>query len=1058
MVAHTADNPTPAQTFAVGPLTCRAQCVPSTEADSVPFVTTADGDVDAVATTFSRPVFEHSLSWEQFVTDPNRYAAQLFIGNGNFCETGVTASAPPLKDHSRPGYDDVYVQVEYAATFKAGVSVFRTSDVEGGRTVANSCCPHLPYLCYHRVREPGLPYFHNSLEDRERFEIVDADQPHAIQNRVQEGSVAYTLVLRDRESGHTLTQRLEKLASFDDPALACARLELEADFAGNLIIASGFDGTLINNLYAGYNQFQQAHTERGPQGVRRFDSRTVGVSLQTIQEDEANLAKLEACEYEVNPNSTTPAEVRNQTQYQFGLAKRVRYFVVDAGGAEREVEPEFLTGAQAGDVPSDPEREAYVHAKLHIQPGQRIIVEDRTALVTSIDAGLGIEQPLDAAGAKVSSDERYAAAKERHLAAWRQQFSQARITLFGGPRGMEFQAPLDLCRAALLKTVSGHNRNIAADMGAKGLHDGRYRTHNFWEMAILFWKVKALQDPSAAKGLARLYIQNIDSARAYAKAMGRNRGAQFGWQTTADGKPDTQVVKWNPVAQQLDPDFSKFQPHNNWAFFYGIDQIYRVSGDRDFLREAMPLLIELVRFGAECCEKQSDGRYHTVGLMDPNEFNEKLSGSTLPNLPDTFYNNFMIAKMSSRLAELLVELGEAERKRILAELDVSASELEQIGSLATNMFFPITTTAKQVPIVDLDGKIHGSFEVPAGTIENYAGFTDMPMVYWPTMPAWLDQENEQRVARGAKAIKPHFAPTGVVPRADQVLKAVELRAELAGVVADILVAKGLWSKEAQAKGPKLTIVRSRASGDVVWKLDARSNRVFAPSVSDSDIEAFAGGSLPNERKQSVRPVLNSPDNFQVGKQQGALQTVGNFAAREVVALLNANGYAVDLDTISRNVEYYDKQVNTNGSSLSNVGTGVGKISLGELHASVDNYDAVVNLDAKDTEPGTARQGFRAGNMAASELMLLIYLGLDLNASAGNLSLDPKLPKEMGGIELLGAAYGKYRVYVRANGEIGRLFLRVSGLGPDESLSVTVGEQTQEIRAGQTSTFEIAPAG
>jgi trehalose/maltose hydrolase-like predicted phosphorylase len=570
--------------------------------------------------------------------------------------------------------------------------------------------------------------------------------------------------------------------------------------------------------------------------------------------------------------------------------------------------------------------------------------------------------------------------------------------------------------------------------------------------------VKALQDPAAAKGLARLYIQNLDSARAYARSMGRARGAQFGWQTTADGKPDTQVVKWNPVAQQLDPDFSKFQPHNNWAFFYGIDQIYRVSGDRDFLREAMPLLIELVRFGAECCERQADGKYHTTGLMDPNEFNEKLPGSGLPNLPDTFYNNFMIAKMASRLSELLADLAQDVRRQILGELGVSPAELEQIASLATNMFFPITGRAKQVPVVDLDGNIHDHREVPAGTVENYAGFTDMPVVHWPNMRAWLDRENQRRVAEGAKPIKPHFTPTGVVPRADQVLKAVELRAKLAGVVADILVARGQWTKAAHATDAALTVVRARESGDVVWKLDARSDRVFGPSVTEADIRGYAEGTLPEARKRGVKPLLNSPDNFQVGKQQGSLQTVGNFAAQEVVDLLKANGYAVDLSTISRNIEYYDKQVNTNGSSLANVGTGVGKISLGELQASLENYDAVVNLDAKDTEPGTARQGFRAGNMAASELMMLIYLGLDMNAAAGSLRFDPKLPKAIGGIELLGAAYGESRLFVRADGNTGKLHVRAAGLASGQQLAVRVGDRTGTLAVGQTLVFDIARAG
>ena len=106
-----------------------------------PFTVGSDGQVDPVRTTLDRPIFEHALSWAEFAQDPNRYAAQIFIGNGNFTETGITASLPPMKDKKREGYDNPYVQIEYAAAFKAGVSVFRTTDVEGGRTVANSCCP-----------------------------------------------------------------------------------------------------------------------------------------------------------------------------------------------------------------------------------------------------------------------------------------------------------------------------------------------------------------------------------------------------------------------------------------------------------------------------------------------------------------------------------------------------------------------------------------------------------------------------------------------------------------------------------------------------------------------------------------------------------------------------------------------------------------------------------------------------------------------------------------------------------------------------------------------------
>lgn len=1021
---------TPAQTLTVGPLIATSARTDLDRSKSNGWELGPDGAVDPVRSTWERPVFGHSVSWEEFGKDPNRYCAQFFSGNGNFCETGITASCPPLKDHKRDGYADVYTEIEYPATFKAGVSVFRTTAVED-RTVANSCCPHLPYLSYHRVREPGQPVFHNSKADQRRFEILNQADGGAIRNNLSEGTVSYTLTLRDRDSGHTLTQQVEKFASFADPQLACSRVELTADFAGDLIIVSGFDGTLINNLYGGYNQFQQEHTEKGPEGARAFDAQTVGLSLQTVKESAENLRKLEQSEYAENPLSTTPAEVRNQRQYQFGLAKNVRYFRADAGGAMVEIQPELLTAAAAGVEVADPEREAYVCAKISVQPGQRLVVEDRTALVSSIDRGAKTSEVLTAAHEKVRGRVGYEAAKEAHRAEWQRQFAQARICLFGGPRAMEFQAPLDLCRAALLRTVSAHNQHIAADMGAKGLHDGRYRTHNFWEMAILFWKVKAVQDPNAAKGLARLYIENIDSARAYAKSMGHAKGAQFGWQTTADGKPDTQVVKWNGVAQQWDPDFSKFQPHNNWAFFYGIDQIYRVSGDKTFLREAIPLLIELTRMAQDSCKKGPDGKFHTIGMMDPNEFNEKLPGATLPNLPDTFYNNFMIAKMALRLEELLRELPEPEQQQVLTDLGVTDQELQQIRALGTSMFFPITTKPSRAPLVDLSGNVRGTLDVPPGILENYSGFTSMPLVHWASMPEWLEKENAQRVAQGKKPIKPRFAEGGVIPRADQVLKAVDLRAKLAELVGDVLVAQGRWTKETNGNTVRF---REQGSSAVVWKLDLSTDTVT--------------------REGSTQPLLNSPDNFQVGKQAASLQTVANFSAQEVVDLLRANGYAVDLELISRNVAYYDKHVNTNGSSLSNVGTGVGKISLGELKASLENYEEVLTLDAKDGEPGTSRQGFRAGNMAASDLMPLIYLGLEMNASRRELRIQPRIPRDIGGIELINAAYDGCRLFLSADGLQGRLRVRAEGLPEGQALTVAICGAPKSIPSGQTCEFEI----
>jgi len=330
-------------------------------------------------------------------------------------------------------------------------------------------------------------------------------------------------------------------------------------------------------------------------------------------------------------------------------------------------------------------------------------------------------------------------------------------------------------------------------------------------------------------------------------------------------------------------------------------------------------------------------------------------------------------------------------------------------------------------------------------------------VHWPSMRAWLASENAERTAQSKKEIKPHFTEAGVIPRADQVLKAVELRAKLAGVIADIQVRSGRWQKVADPTDAQLTLVKDVKTGEVVWKLDAQSDRVFVGATPSADVRAFAQGTLPEARKGAVKPVLNTPDNFQIGKQAGALQTVANFAAAEVVQLLKDNGYAVDLATISRNVEYYDKRVNTNGSSLANVGTGVGKIGLGELKASVENYDAVVHLDAKDLEAGTARQGFRAGNMAASELMPLIYLGIDLNASKGHLAFDPKLPADIGGIELIGAAYGKCRLFARADGVTGKLQLRAGGLATGEQLTVTVCGRPGKLVAGQTATFDIPRA-
>jgi len=409
----------------------------------------------------------------------------------------------------------------------------------------------------------------------------------------------------------------------------CAALEyiiIPENYKEWITVRTMLDGTVLNTGVERYKQLNSKHWK--PVSLGSFEQNGIFLSMKTSQ------SRIELCE-----------------------AAKIRIFTND-----KEIKP-AIRHLMKGKERIGQEFKFFARERHSYQ------IEKNVALYTSKDEAGG--SPTVLAKKALNRPQRYGTLLKSHQKAWEDLWGKFDIQV----EGHSFtQRALRLHIFHLLQTASLHRMRIDAGLPARGLHGEAYRGHIFWD-ELFAMSVYNLHSPDISKALLLYRYRRLPKAWEYASKEAY-QGSMFPWQSGSSGKEETQVVHLNPLSGQWGPDYSCRQRHISFAIVYNIWEYWQVTGDFAFLiRYGGEMILSIARFWASLVKyDSSDGRYHTRGIMGPDEFHEKFPGSIRPGVKDNAYTNLMIVWTLLKAQEVIKILPEGRKKRIMKKIKLEQKE------------------------------------------------------------------------------------------------------------------------------------------------------------------------------------------------------------------------------------------------------------------------------------------------------------------------------------------------------------------------------------------------
>lgn len=348
---------------------------------------------------------------------------------------------------------------------------------------------------------------------------------------------------------------------------------------------------------------------------------------------------------------------------------------------------------------------AAVETVVQTQKGEAVVVEKMTSMANSLQTKGDPAKIVMESALKFDFKTAFA----QHKAKWADLWSHIDITLSKAP---EITKILRLHNYHLLLTASPFNTELDTGIPARGWHGEAYRGHIFWdEMYILpfyLWNF-----PRVAESILQYRIHRLSSAIDYASAH-NYKGAMYPWQSGSDGREETQVLHLNPNSGEWGPDYSSIQRHVSLAVFYNIWSYVKTVEDSSFLEESgAEVLLMIAGFWVSILQKdEKSGKYHTSGLMGPNEYHEMLPGADKNDggLPDNAYTNVMISWALLKCLELKQMVSARILEKVLAKCGISKEEFEAWGDIRKNI----------------------TINVEEGIIDQYRGFLKLKKIDFDT--------------------------------------------------------------------------------------------------------------------------------------------------------------------------------------------------------------------------------------------------------------------------------------------------------------------------------------
>ncbi len=532
-------------------------------------------------------------------------------------------------------------RIHYPGTYIAGVYNRLATKIAGKKVFNEDMvnCPNWLYLTFRFDEDEWIsPSLRKILSYRQELDM-------------KKGTLCRKILV-ENYNGQRTTIKTERIVHMANPHIAAIKYKIiPENYEGWLTIRSGLDGTVQNTGVARYRELNCLHLK--PVSTGNFKNNGIYLSVKT-----------------------------NQSKIIISQAAKVRIF-----NKNRELRV-------TGETNVIDKKRIYQDFKIFVHKKQPYQIEKTVAIYTSKDKD--IKNPKRAAINSAKDSDRFDRLFETHRRAWENLWKKFDVQL----EGDEFtQKILRFHTFHILQTASTHNTELDVGLPARGLHGESYRGHIFWD-ELFVMPFFDLHEPKISRSLLLYRFRRLAQAKRDARRQGY-KGAMFPWQSASSGLEETQVLHLNPMSGKWDPDYSHNQRHVSFAIAYNVWKYWKRTGDLDFLTNyGAEMILSIAQFGASLVRYSAkDKRYHTEGLMGPDEYHEKLSGEKKSGLRDNAYTNLLIVFTLIKAKEVINILPKKKRIYLTKKMGLNTKELDRWDDI----------TRKMNIIINEDGII-GQFE------------------------------------------------------------------------------------------------------------------------------------------------------------------------------------------------------------------------------------------------------------------------------------------------------------------------------------------------------------
>lgn len=523
-------------------------------------------------------------------------------------------------------------EIHYPGTYFAG-GYNRLGTEIAGRVIENEDLVNFPNWLSLKFRIDGGEWF-----QLKAVEVLEFNQTLDLQHGILKRKVRF-------KDAHERISCLEekRLVHMKHYHLAAIERHLTAEnWSGSVEILSALDGQIINQGVPRYRELNSQHLEPITEG----------------ENDAGHLfLKVETTQSEIRVAQTA----RHQLLLNHSQLASEPILIAEPGYTAHQ----FTTNIKEGDT---------------------LTIEKVVAMYTSKDPA--ISEPQYQAERNIALAPNFKELERTHSNMWRMLWDQFDIEIETAENPIDNNHPLMVLRLHifhLLQTVSYNTIDIDAGVPARGWHGEAYRGHIFWDELYIF-PLLNLRIPKITLALLKYRYRRLNEARLLAKEEGLS-GAMFPWQSSSDGREESQKVHLNPKSGRWIPDHSNIQRHVNLAIAYNVWRYFETTSDMDFLRSyGAEMILEITRFFSSLTTYNKDiDRYEIHKVMGPDEYHDAYPDSDEPGLSNNSYTNVMAAWLMARAIEVLHILPEDHHRELCSMLDIKPEEVNRWKEISKKM-------------------------------------------------------------------------------------------------------------------------------------------------------------------------------------------------------------------------------------------------------------------------------------------------------------------------------------------------------------------------------------